>query len=172
MRWTNTVLIVASLLYTSCDLIEPEFDNVLDIQNNVPPALLFSPEEYTASAGEEVAVDLYALEVENVAALQAQILYDKDRLEIVSIGPGTFFDSSDSPLFVTDSSNPGSLDLYSVFLGSSKEVSGTGDLATIVFRVIAAGDAYLEVSGDSELLNRDSQPIALKSLGIGVIRAQ
>ena len=172
MRWTNTVLIVASLLYTSCDLIEPEFDNVLDIQNNDPPALLFSPKEYTASTGEEVAVDLYALEVENVAALQAQILYDKDRLEIVSIGPGTFFDSSDSPLFVTDSSNPGSLDLYSVFLGSSKEVSGTGDLATIVFRVIAAGDAYLEVSGDSELLNRDSQPIALKSLGIGVIRAQ
>jgi hypothetical protein len=165
-------LIVASLLYTSCDLIEPEFDNVLDIQNNDPPALLFSPKEYTASAGEEVAVDLYALEVENVAALQAQILYDKDRLEIVSIGPGTFFDSSDSPLFVTDSSNPGRLDLYSVFLGSSKEVSGTGDLATIVFRVIAAGDAYLEVSGDSELLNRDSQPIALKSLGIGVIRAQ
>ena len=172
MRWTNTVLIAASLLYTSCDLIEPEFDNVLDIQNNNPPALLFSPEEYTASTGEEVSVNLYALEVENVAALQAQILYDKDRLEIVSIGPGTFFDSSDSPLFVTDNSNPGRLDVYSVFLGSSKEVSGTGDLATIVFRVIAAGDAYLEVSSDSELLNRDSQPIALKSLGIGVIRAQ
>ena len=172
MRWTNTLLIIASLLYTSCDLIEPEFDNPLDVQNNVPPALLISPEEYTASVGDEVAVDLYALEVENVAALQAQILYDKDRLEIVSIGPGTFFDSSDSPLFVTDSSNPGRLDVYSVFLGSSKEVSGTGDLATIEFRVIAAGDAYLEVSGDSELLNRDSQPIALKSLGIGVIRAQ
>ena len=62
--------------------------------------------------------------------------------------------------------------MYSVFLGSSKEVSGTGDLATIVFRVIAAGDAYLEVSSDSELLNKASQPIALKSLGIGVIRAQ
>ena len=122
--------------------------------------------------GEEVAVNLYALEVENVAALQAQILYDKDRLEIVSIGPGTFFDSSDSPLFVTDSSNPGRLDVYSVFLGSSKEVSGTGDLATIVFRVIAAGDAYLEVSGDSKLLNKASQSIMLKSLGIGVIRAQ
>ena len=94
MRWTNTVLIIASLLYTSCDLIEPEFDNVLDIQNNDPPALLFSPEEYTASAGEEVAVDLYALEVENVAALQAQILYDKDRLESGSIGPGRVFDRS------------------------------------------------------------------------------
>jgi len=172
LRSINLTLIVGALMFVSCDLIDPTFENVLDVQNNDPPALLFSPEEYTASVGEEVAVNLYALEVENVAALQAQILYDKDRLEIVSIGPGTFFDSNDSPLFVTDTSNPGRLDVYSVFLGSSKEVSGTGDLATIVFRVIAAGDAYLEVSGDSELLNKASQPIALKSLGIGVIRAQ
>ena len=172
MRWINIILILTSVLFVSCDLIDPEFDNPLDVQNNEPPALLISPEEYTASAGEEVAVNLYALEVENVAALQAQILYDKDRLEIVSIGPGTFFDSSDSPLFITDSSTPGRLDVYSVFLGSSKEVSGTGDLATIVFRVIAAGDAYLEVSGDSELLNKASQSIMLKSLGTGVIRAQ
>tara|TARA_B100000902_G_scaffold317975_1_gene309779 strand:- start:152 stop:364 length:213 start_codon:yes stop_codon:yes gene_type:complete len=46
------------------------------------------------------------------------------------------------------------------------------DNSGISVSMIAAGDAYLEVSGDSELLNKASQPIALKSLDIGVIRAQ
>ena len=107
MRWTNTVLIVASLLYTSCDLIEPEFDNPLDVQNNVPPALLISPEDYTSSIGHDVEISVHALAVEGIAGMRAQINYDDTMLKLLKVSPGTFFDITESPLFVHDDAGCG-----------------------------------------------------------------
>ena len=76
MRWISTILILTSVLLVSCDLIDPEFDNPLDVQNNEPPALLISPEDYTSSMGQSVEMSLYALEVEGVAGMRAQVNYD------------------------------------------------------------------------------------------------
>ena len=172
MRWTNTVLIVASLLYTSCDLIEPEFDNPLDVQNNVPPALLISPEDYTSSIGQDVEISVYALEVEGIAGMRAQINYDDTMLKILKVSPGTFFDSNESPLFVHDDDGRGRLDVYSVFMGSDKQVSGTGNIAVITFLVISNGETVIEVSNGSQLLDSNGNPIIIQSYGQGVIRAQ
>ena len=172
MRWTNTVLIIASLLYTSCDLIEPEFDNPLDVQNNVPPALLISPEDYTSSIGQDVEISVYALEVEGIAGMRAQINYDDTMLKILKVSPGTFFDSNESPLFVHDDDGRGRLDVYSVFMGSDKQVSGTGNIAVITFQVISNGETVVEVSNGSQLLDSSGNPIIIQSYGQGVIRAQ
>ncbi len=172
MRWTNTVLIVASLLYTSCDLIEPEFDNPLDVQNNEPPALLISPEDYTSSIGQSVEISVYALEVEGIAGMRAQINYDDTMLKILKVTAGTFFDSNESPLFVHDDDGRGRLDVYSVFMGSDKQVSGTGNIAVITFQVISNGETVVEVSNGSQLLDSSGNPIIIQSYGQGVIRAQ
>ena len=172
MRWTNTVLIVASLLYTSCDLIEPEFDNPLDVQNNVPPALLISPEDYTSSIGQDVEISVYALEVEGIAGMRAQINYDDTMLKILKVTAGTFFDSNESPLFVHDDDGRGRLDVYSVFMGSDKQVSGTGNIAVITFQVISNGETVVQVSNGSQLLDSSGNPIIIQSYGQGVIRAQ
>ena len=172
MRWTNTLLIIASLLYTSCDLIEPEFDNPLDVQNNVPPALLISPEDYTSSIGQDVEISVYALEVEGIAGMRAQINYDDTMLKILKVTAGTFFDSNESPLFVHDDDGRGRLDVYSVFMGSDKQVSGTGNIAVITFQVISNGETVVEVSKGSQLLDSSGNPIAIQSYGQGVIRAQ
>ena len=172
MRWTNTVLIVASLLYTSCDLIEPEFDNPLDVQNNEPPALLISPEDYTSSVGQSVEISVYALEVEGIAGMRAQINYDDTMLKILKVTAGTFFDSNESPLFVHDDDGRGRLDVYSVFMGSDKQVSGTGNIAVITFQVISNGETIVEVSNGSQLLDSSGNPIIIQSYGQGVIRAQ
>ena len=172
MRWTNTLLIIASLLYTSCDLIEPEFDNPLDVQNNVPPALLISPEDYTSSIGQDVEISVYALEVEGIAGMRAQINYDDTMLKILKVSPGTFFDSNESPLFVHDDDGRGRLDVYSVFMGSDKQVSGTGNIAVITFQVISNGETVVEVSNGSQLLDSSGNPIIIQSYGQGVIRAQ
>ena len=172
MRWTNTLLIIASLLYTSCDLIEPEFDNPLDVQNNVPPALLISPEDYTSSIGQDVEISVYALEVEGIAGMRAQINYDDTILKILKVTAGTFFDSNESPLFVHDDDGRGRLDVYSVFMGSDKQVSGTGNIAVITFQVISNGETVVEVSKGSQLLDSSGNPIAIQSYGQGVIRAQ
>ena len=172
MRWTNTLLIIASLLYTSCDLIEPEFDNPLDVQNNVPPALLISPEDYTSSIGQDVEISVYALEVEGIAGMRAQINYDDTILKILKVTAGTFFDSNESPLFVHDDDGRGRLDVYSVFMGSDKQVSGTGNIAVITFQVISNGETVVEVSKGSQLLDSSGNPIIIQSYGQGVIRAQ
>ena len=172
MRWTNTLLIIASLLYTSCDLIEPEFDNPLDVQNNVPPALLISPEDYTSSIGQDVEISVYALEVEGIAGMRAQINYDDTILKILKVTAGTFFDSNESPLFVHDDDGRGRLDVYSVFMGSDKQVSGTGNIAVITFQVISNGETVVEVSNGSQLLDSSGNPIVIQSYGQGVIRAQ
>ena len=172
MRWTNTVLIAASLLYTSCDLIEPEFDNPLDVQNNEPPALLISPEDYTSSIGQSVEISVYALEVEGIAGMRAQINYDDTMLKILKVTAGTFFDSNESPLFVHDDDGRGRLDVYSVFMGSDKQVSGTGNIAVITFQVISNGETVVEISNGSQLLDSSGNPIIIQSYGQGVIRAQ
>jgi len=172
LRWTNTLLIIASLLYTSCDLIEPEFDNPLDVQNNVPPALLISPEDYTSSIGQDVEISVYALEVEGIAGMRAQINYDDTMLKILKVTAGTFFDSNESPLFVHDDDGRGRLDVYSVFMGSDKQVSGTGNIAVITFQVISNGETVVEVSNGSQLLDSSGNPIVIQSYGQGVIRAQ
>ena len=57
-------------MFISCDLIDPVFDNILDAEYNDPPALLFSPDKYTSSVGEEVDVRLYALKAEEVATMR------------------------------------------------------------------------------------------------------
>ncbi len=172
MRWINIILILTSVLFVSCDLIDPEFDNPLDVQNNEPPALLISPEEYTSSMGQSVEISVYALEVEGIAGMRAQINYDDTMLSILKVSPGTFFDSNESPLFVHDDDGRGRLDVYSVFMGSDKQVSGTGNIAVITFQVISNGETVVEISNGSQLLDSSGNPIIIQSYGQGVIRAQ
>jgi len=159
-------------LFISCDLIDPVFDNILDAEYNDPPALLFSPDKYTSSVGEEVDVRLYALKVEDVASMRARILYDNSRLEVSSVSQGSFFESAEPPLFVYDDNGSGQLDIYSVIMGSEKKVSGTGNIAIITFRLTGYGDASIRISDESQLLDTDGYDIELQSLGEGVISAK
>ena len=172
MRWINTILILTSVLFVSCDLIDPEFDNPLDVQNNDPPALLISPEDYASSMGQSVEMSLYALEVEGVAGMRAQVNYDDTMVEVTQVVPGTFFDSNQTPLFVYDDDTNGRIDVYSVFLGTDKQVSGTGNIAIITFRVISNGETVIQISNESQLLDSNGNSIPIQSFGEGMIRAQ
>ena len=172
MRLINYILIVLFSFFISCDLIDPEFDNILDTEYNNPPALLFSPEKYSSGVGQEVEVILHALKVEDIAGMRARILYDNSKLEIVTVNPGLLFNSDTAPLFVYDDDGSGQLDIYSLFMGVEKKVSGTGEIAFIKFKVTGYGDAFLEVSAESQLLDTDGNEIAIQSLGQGVISAE
>ena len=162
-------MIVLFSFFISCDLIDPEFDNILDTEYNNPPALLFSPEKYSSGVGQEVEVILHALKVEDIASMRARILYDNSKLEIVTVNPGLLFNSDAAPLFVYDDDRSGQLDIYSVFMGAERKVSGTGEIAFIKVKVTSYGDAFLEVSNESQLLDVNGNEIAIQSLGEGVI---
>ena len=66
-------IIVFSLVLMSCEIVEPVYDNTLDLENNSPPGLLFKPETSTTTLGGSVVVSLYVLEVENLAGVRARI---------------------------------------------------------------------------------------------------
>ena len=169
MRLINYIFIAFFAFFISCDLIEPEFDNILDSEFSNPPALLFSPEKYSSGVGQEVEVILHALKVEDIASMRARILYDNSKLEIVTVNPGLLFNSDAAPLFVYDDDGSGQLDIYSVFMGAERKVSGTGEIAFIKVKVTGYGDAFLEVSDESQLLDVNGNEIAIQSLGEGVI---
>ena len=99
-------------------------------------------------------------------------VWQNDQLEIVAVKPGTLFNSDASPLFVYDDDGSGQLDIYSVFMGAEKKVSGTGEIAFITFKVNGFGDAFLEVSDESQLLDTNGNEIVIQSLGQGVISAK
>ena len=115
---------------------------------------------------------LHALKVEDIASMRARILYDNSKLEIVTVNPGLLFNSDAAPLFVYDDDGSGQLDIYYVFMGAERKVSGTGEIAFIKVKVTGYGDAFLEVSDESQLLDVNGNEIAIQSLGQGVISAE
>ena len=54
-------------------------------------------------------------------------------------------------------------------MGAERKVSGTGEIAFIKVKVTGYGDAFLEVSDESQLLDVNGNEIAIQSLGEGVI---
>ena len=57
-------------------------------------------------------------------------------------------------------------------MGAERKVSGTGEIAFIKFKVTGYGDAFLEVSAESQLLDTNGNEIVIQSLGQGVISAK
>ena len=172
MRWTNRIFIILVPILISCDLIDPVFDNILDAEYNDPPALLFNPNNYASSTGKEVDVELYALKVVDVAGMRARIIYDDSKLEVLGVSPGEFFSGTESPLFVYVDDGSGQLDIYSVIMGTENKVSGSGKIANVKFFIKRSGEALLNLSDESQLLDTNGDEIEIKSLGQGVISAQ
>ena len=95
----------------SCEIVEPVYDNTLDLDNNAPPALLFTTETSTTTLGGSAAVTLYALEVESIAGVRARIQYDNAKLTVSTVSAGSFFTGSQAPVFIYDDNGSGILDI-------------------------------------------------------------
>ena len=171
MRSTNYIIAIG-FLFISCEIVEPEYENTLDLDNNSPPGILFTPEISSTTLGGSAAVTLNLLEVKNIAGVRARIQYDNARLAVSTISAGSFFSASDPPVFVYDDDGSGTLDIYSFYMGSDKIKSGTGDIALIVFNTKFPGDGNIDITTESELLDENGQLIPIQSFGSGVISAQ
>ena len=171
MRSINYIIVIG-LVFFSCEILEPVYDNTLDLDNNAPPALLFTPETSTTTLGGSAAVMLYALEVENIAGVRARIQYDAAKLIVSTVSAGSFFTGSQAPVFVYDDNGSGILDIYSFYMGSDRIKTGTGDIALIVFSTKLPGDGSIDITSESELLDENGQLIPIQSFGSGVISAQ
>ena len=183
MRWIKyrSFLLVGLFCLFSCDLDMPEevYDNPLDLDINLtqgisPPALIFNPSVTNTTSGSNVTIQVFALEVNEVAGVHIQVQYSKNKLSVSSVSPGEFLqEGAQDPIFWYDNDAiSGLLDIYCTYLGDDTNVSGTGPVAYIIFAATAPGQGFLEYTSECELVDKDDVKIQLNGLGQGVVNAQ
>jgi len=181
LRWIKSLLLTILILIVGCDLTVPDatFTNPLDEEqqqeNGVEvPALVFFPSEMTVGIGFAANVEVYALDIQNLAGAHVIVKYDQAKLNLVRVTEGDFFESADQTIFqYQDHSSTGILDIYTSYLGGdSVAVEGTGRIATLQFAATLGGESVLTFDPASEFADPDDVPIAINGFGEGVIHAQ
>ena len=183
MRWIKyrSFLLAGLFCLFSCDLDMPEevYDNPLDLDINAAqginlPALIFNPSVTNTTSGSNVTIQVFALEVNEVAGVHIQVQYSKNKLSVNSVSPGEFLqEGAQDPIFWYDNDAiSGLLDIYCTYLGDDTNVSGTGPVAYIIFAATAPGQGFLEYTSECELVDKDDVKIQLNGLGQGVVNAQ
>ena len=165
-------------LFIGCqlDIHDNSFDSPFDIdgckKNGVfPPALTLHPKDISVNVNESAKMSVYIIEVNDLSGANAVINYDFTKLSVIDVQPGDFFESSQTPLFVYDD-NEGVLNIFTSYLGSERKVSGSGSLAIITFESKVSGKSIVSFSENSELVDKDDIPIAIKGFGQGSINAK
>ena len=155
------------------------YDNPLDIEaakeeGIETPALVFFPDSVSVNTGSSVSIQVFAMEVENMAGAHIQLTYDNANLSLSSVKAGDLFKGGTEPLFFyEDDAASGVLDVYTFYLGTdSASVSGTGNLANLIFSTTARGQSVLRYTPESELVDSDDVPIVIYGFGEGVIDAK
>ena len=108
---------VLTTVTLSCDDSDYPMDNWVDIplQTMEPPAVFFNPHEINVTVGDTFAINLYALEVENVAGIQLRIQYLRENLDFLDMDVGELFIDGYDTLFFWDSTEASYLDIYSFY---------------------------------------------------------
>ena len=140
-------------------------------QGIFPPALTLYPKDINVSVEASAEMSVYIIQVNDLSGANAVINYDFTKLKVLDVKPGDFFESSQTPLFVYDD-NEGVLNIFTSYLGSERKVSGSGSLAIITFESKVSGKSIVSFSENSELVDKDDIPIAIKGFGQGSINAK
>lgn len=163
----------------SCEVPTEIYDNPLDEEaaeeaGIETPALVFFPDSVGVTAGSSVSLQIFALEVADVGGAHIQVAYDKNKVSLSSVTVGDFFNTTSEPVFIyEDNPDDGFVDIYSSFLGQdSVTVSGTGNLAYLVFSTTTPGQSTLTYTAECELVDAEDNPVLLNGFGEGVINAQ
>ena len=165
-------------MMVSCELSEPLFENPLDreVASNKgiePPALVFYPDVIIINTGSSAATSVYAMDIENVSMAEIKIIYDPNKVSISSVAKGDLFQGGNQPFFISEDDENGLLIIYVGYLGPNGDsISGTGNVANIVFSTISAGQSQISISNNSKILNPNANEIKLNGYGEGLIDAK
>mgnify|MGYP001170294449 FL=1 len=153
-------------------------DNWVDVplQTMQPPAVFFNPHEINTnqnggelSVGDTFAVNLYALEVENVAGVHFRVEYLRQSLELIDIISGELFvDAFDTLFFWSDSGGSGFFDVFSFYLATDEYnySNGTASIATAIFRTKNSVDSELIYDRTkTKMVSPDNIPVNIKTYG-------
>ena len=183
MKQILYLVTTCTILFTSCtnDVAGTSdvFTNPLDPETAeetgfLTPAVVFFPARATTSVGGGVTLDIHAMEVDSIAGSHIQVSYNKAKLTLLSLSQGSFYDGAPQMLFYyEDDTNVGLIDIYSGFLGvDSASVSGTGQLASMVFTTISAGVSTVAFTDASEFVDPLDNPIEILGFGTSEVVAE
>ena len=179
MRWTRALLTPILLAFLGCELTDGVFENPLDREvasskGISPPALVFYPDVVTTTAGGSAATSVYALDISGVGMAEIVINYNQNKVSVGSVAKGELFLGGNQPFFhYEDDGDSGLLTVYVGYLGpDGNSVSGTGNIANIVFSTLSAGQSEVSISNSSRILDPDAKAITLNGYGKGTIDAQ
>ena len=163
------------MLFTlSCADSDYPMDNWIDVplQEMEPPAVFFNPHEINVSVGDTFAVNLYVLQVDNVAGVRLRVQYLRQSLQFLDMEVGELFIDAFDTLFFWDSTEASYLDVYSFYLADeSTYSSGTRSIATAYFRAKNSLDSELiYLRPETRMVTPDNQPITIKSYGKATIK--
>ena len=183
MKQILYLVTTCTILFTSCtndvagtsDVFTNPLDPVTAEETGFEtPAVVFFPATATTSVGGGVTLDIHAMEVDSIAGSHIQVSYNKAKLTLLSLSQGSFYDGAPEMLFYyEDDTNVGLIDIYSGFLGvDSASVSGTGQLASMVFTTISAGVSTVSFTVLSEFVDPQDNPIEIMGYGVSEVVAE
>jgi len=178
LRWTRALLTPILLVFLGCELSDGVFENPLDREvasskGISPPALVFYPDVVTTTAGGSAATSVYALDISGVGMAEIVINYNQNKVSVGSVAKGELFQGGNQPFFHYEDDGSGVLTVYIGYLGpDGNSVSGTGNIANIVFNTLSAGQSEVSISNSSRILDPDAKAITLNGYGKGTIDAQ
>ena len=177
MHWIRIVLLGLILILIACpEIPEEDYDNPIDpdIPTIATPALIIFPDSVTVNLGFSVTLEVFAKGVANLSGAYIELNYDKDKLSLLSMGEGDFFQGAEETIFfIEDDPTTGMIEINTSYLGNhSTNVSGTGSLASLVFTTTASGVSLIHYTANCELLDPDDNPIIIEGYGSGVIHAE
>ena len=158
----------------SCADSDYPMDNWIDVplQEMEPPAVFFNPHEINVSVGDTFAINLYALQVDNVAGVHLRVQYLRESLQFLDMESGELFIDAYDTLFFWDSTEASYLDVYSFYLANEYTYSsGTASFATAYFKAKNSIDSELiYLRPATRMVTPDNQPITINSYGKATIK--
>ena len=88
----------------ACQATELDYDNPLDVPSDEVPAIVFEPSIEQIPLLSSSLLNVFAVEVENVTGIRAEITYDNNILQVSDVARGDLFgqNSQNSLFFVND----------------------------------------------------------------------
>ena len=183
MKQILYLVIACTILFTSCtndvagtsDVFTNPLDPVTaEEEGFLTPAVVFFPSTATTSVGGGVTLDIHAMDVDSIAGSHIQVSYNKTKLSLLSLSQGAFYEGAPEMLFYyDDDTDQGLIDIYSGVLGvDSSAVSGTGQLASLVFTTLVGGQSTVTFTRESRFADPLNNTINILGFGECVVDAQ
>ena len=127
-------------------------------QEQAAAHLTIMPAAISRKVGEEIRVDLKGEDIPSIEKSRVTISYNPDVVQFVQVVEGQFWKQNNIPPSLTVSAVPNAGQIVIQMGKQGQSASGSGQLATLVFRAKSVGNVPLEIQRPS-FVRADKKPV-------------